>query len=221
MGVMPAWSYTALTAYENCPRRYQLTRVTKQVKEPQTEATIWGNKVHTALEKRAKGEAPLPDDLAYCEPYIQKILGRDGKRLIEEQLCIDKNFRPTGWFDKNAWCRGIVDIGVVGSKKAYLLDWKTGKRKPDSDQLMLFAAMAFAHYPWVEQVTTGFIWLKDKKFDKQSFTREQLPDIWNEFLPRVRRVEVAYEQDKWPARPSGLCRAWCPVGKALCEFCGS
>ena len=29
------WSYSALTAYETCPKRYQLTRVTKQVIEAQ------------------------------------------------------------------------------------------------------------------------------------------------------------------------------------------
>ena len=44
------WSYSALTSYETCPKRYQLTRVTKQVTEPQTEATRWGNEVHKALE---------------------------------------------------------------------------------------------------------------------------------------------------------------------------
>jgi hypothetical protein len=121
---------------------------------------------------------------------------------------------------KNVWCRGIIDIGVVGSKKAYLLDWKTGKHKPNSDQLMLFAALAFAYYPWIEKVVCGFIWLKDSKFDKEIYTREQIQEIWSEFLPRVDRLEIAFNEDKWQAKPSGLCRNWCPVGKKLCEFCG-
>ena len=220
MGIMPAWSYTALTAFETCPRRYQLTRVSKEAVESQTDATIWGNKVHTALENFAKGKAPLPPELEQYQPYVTKILEREGKRLIEQKMCIDKNFRPTEWMSKTAWCRGIVDIGVVGTEKAYLLDYKTGKRKVDTNQLQLFAALAFAHYPWIEKVVTGFIWLKEGKFDRETFTREQLPEIWNEFLPRVKRVELAYEQDKWPAKPSGLCRNWCPVGKALCDYCG-
>lgn len=220
MELKNAWSYSALTAYETCPRRFQLTRVTKQVVEPQTEATIWGNKVHKALELFAKGEKPLPPDLQKYERYVKKILSYEGKRVVEERVALDKNFRPTKWMAKDVWVRGIIDIGVVGSEKAYLLDWKTGKRRPDSNQLKLFAGLAFAIYPWVEKVTTGFIWLKSAEFDKEVFTREQLPEIWNEFFPRLDRLAVSYRDDKWTPKPSGLCKNWCPVGRQLCEFCG-
>ena len=75
-------------------------------------------------------------------------------------------------------------------------------------------------YPWVDKVVTGFIWLKTSEFDKEVFTREQLPEIWSEFMPRLARVAIAYDQDKWTPKPSGLCKKWCPVGRQLCEFCG-
>lgn len=217
---LKAWSYSALTAFETCPRRYQVTRVTKEVVEKQTEATIWGNRVHKALELFAEKGTPLPEELKEYERYVKKIHSYEGKRVTEQKMAIDKNFRPTTWMAKNVWCRGIIDIGVVGSDKAYLLDWKTGKRKPDSDQLKLFAALAFVHYPWIDKVVTGFIWLKEGKFDKETFTREQITEIWGEFLPRIKRLEQAYTDDKWLAKPSGLCKNWCPVGKKLCEFCG-
>lgn len=220
MELKKAWSYSALTAFETCPRRFELTRVTRQVKEPQTEATIWGNEVHKALELFAKDGKPLPKNLKKYERYVKKILSYEGKRVIEERIALDRNFRPTTWMAKDVWVRGIIDIGVVGSDKAYLLDWKTGKRKPDTDQLKLFAALAFAIYPWIDKVTTGFIWLKTSEFDKEVFTRNQLPDIWNEFMPRLKRLAIAHEEDKWTPKPSGLCKNWCPVGKTNCEFCG-
>ena len=220
MELKKAWSYSALTAYETCPKRFQLTRVTKQVFEPQTEATLWGNKVHKALELFAKGEKPLPPELQAYERYVRKIQSYEGKRVVEEKIALDSSLRPTTWMAKNVWVRGIIDIGVVGSETAYLLDWKTGKRKPDSDQLQLFAALAFAIYPWIDNVVTGFIWLKENKFDKEKFTREQITDIWGGFLPRLNRLATSYEQDKWLPKPSGLCRNWCPVGRNLCEFCG-
>jgi len=215
------WSYSALTAFETCPKRFYLTRVSRQVQEPQTEATIWGNKVHKALELYAKGEQPLPKDLKRYAKYVDKILSYEGKRVIEKRVALDKNLRPTTWMAKNVWVRGVIDIGVVGSEKAYLLDWKTGKRKPDSDQLKLFAALAFASFPWIEKVTTGFIWLKEGEFDKEVFTRDQLTEIWGEFHPRLSRLAHAYDADKWTPKPSGLCRNWCPVGQKLCEFCGT
>ena len=215
-----AWSYSALNAYETCPKRYQLTRVTKQAHEKQTEATIWGNRVHKALEEFAKGKKALPEELKQYQKYVEKILSYEGKKVIEEKMAINNSFKPTKWFAKDVWCRGIIDIGVVGSEKAYLLDWKTGKRRPDSDQLKLFAALAFAHYPWIEKVVTGFIWLKEGKFDKESFTKDQVTDIWNDFFPRLERLEYSFEDDKWIPKPSGLCKNWCPVGKSLCEYCG-
>lgn len=220
MELKNAWSYSALTAYETCPRRYELTRVSKKVKEPQTQATIWGNEVHKALELFAKEGKPLPKDMKKYERYVEKILSYEGKRVIEERIALNKNFHQTKWMAKDVWVRGIIDIGVVGSEKAYLLDWKTGKRRPDNDQLMLFAALAFAIYPWIDKVTTGFIWLKTGEFDKKVFTREQLPEIWNVFMPRLSRLAHSFENNKWTPKPSGLCKAWCPVGKSNCEFCG-
>lgn len=217
---MPPWSYSSLTAFETCPRRYQLTRVTKDVTEPPTDATVWGNKVHQCLEDRLVKGTALPEYLKVYETLVEKITKREGKRIVEQRMVVDKNFRPTTWNDKTAWCRGIVDVGVVGTKRATLLDWKTGKRKLDSDQLKLFAAFAFAHYPWISEVNTGFLWLKENRIDKETYTREQVPEIWNEFVQRVRRLELAYQENKWPAKPSGLCAKWCPVGKSLCEFCG-
>lgn len=220
MELKKPWSYSALTAFETCPRRFYLTRVARQVKEPQTEATIWGNQVHKALELYAKGEKPLPHDLKQFQKYVDKVLSHEGKRVIEQRVALDSSLRPTTWMAKNVWVRGVIDIGVVGSERAFLLDWKTGKRKPDSDQLKLFAALAFASYPWIDKVTTGFIWLKPKEFDKETFTRDQLTEIWGEFHPRLSRLAHAYAEDKWTPKPSGLCRNWCPVGKKLCEFCG-
>lgn len=220
MELKKAWSYSALTAFETCPRRFELTRVTRKVKEPQTEATVWGNKVHKALEDFARSGKPLTPDLEKYAKYVNKILSYEGKKVVEERVALDRNFRQTTWMAKDVWVRGIIDIGVVGSEKAYLLDWKTGKRRPDSNQLKLFAALAFAMYPWIDKVVTGFIWLKSGEFDKEVFTRDQLPEIWNEFMPRLARVAIAYDQDKWTPKPSGLCKNWCPVGRQNCEFCG-
>ena len=221
MELTKPWSYSALTAFETCPKRYQLTKVTKQVVEKQSEAMLWGNKVHKSLELFARDGKPLPPEMMEYGRYVKKIQAYEGKRVVEERISLTKDFRRTTWMAKDVWVRGIIDIGVVGSETAYLLDWKTGKHRPDNDQLKLFAALAFAIYPWVDTVVTGFIWLKVQKFDKEKFTRTQLPEIWNEFMPRLSRLAIATKTDKWLPKPSGLCRNWCPVGRSLCEFCGS
>ena len=213
-----SWSHTALTSFETCGRRHYLTRVTKSVIEPPSEHLTWGRQAHEALEKRLAGKAALPPALAYLEPLVVLLTSKHGRRLIEEKLAVDQSFRPVGWRDKSAWCRGVVDTAIVGVEQAVIVDWKTGNRKPDQDQLKLFAALMFAHYPFLKSVHTTFVWLKEKKLDKEVFTHEQVQSLWNEFLPRVQRLELAHKNNTWHPKPSGLCQRWCPVTKQHCEF---
>jgi len=90
----------------------------------------------------------------------------------------------------------------------------------DADQLRLFAGVEFKINPRVDKVQTGYVWLREKKVDKQTFEREQATEIWAEFAQRVARIEHALKTDTFPKKPSGLCRSYCPVGRKLCEFCG-
>jgi CRISPR/Cas system-associated exonuclease Cas4 (RecB family) len=217
---MPAWSYSSLTAFETCPRRYYLTKVKREVVEPPTEATTWGNEVHKAFEDAVLKQQPLPPKMEEWQPIAMKLQSAKGKRSAELQLSITKSFTPTTWKAKDAWCRGIVDVVVENDTKALALDYKTGKRKPDSTQLMLFAALLMHNKQYLEAVTTGFVWLKEKAIDKAKYTRDDVGMIWQEFMPRVARMEKAYEQDKWVPKPSGLCAKWCPVSNKQCEFSG-
>lgn len=216
-----SWSYSSLNAYETCPRRYYLTRVSKEVREPQNESMLWGNRVHKAMEHYLLERTPLPVGMEDYQSLADAILAKDGEVKAEQKLCLDDSFNPTTWFASDAWVRGIVDVSVKRGTKMFVGDWKTGKPKPDSDQLRLFAAITMACNPDVQEVTTAFIWLAQGKVTADRFTREDIPAIWQDFIPRVQRVEHSMQSNKFPPRPSGLCRNWCPVGKKLCEHCGA
>lgn len=210
---LPAWTFSQLEKFETCPKQFYHVRVAKDVIEPPTEATMWGSKVHTAMEDRIRDDTPLPEGMEQWEGLAKKLCAIPGEKLVEQEMALDKSFQPAEW--ENAWTRGIADLLIVDGDKAATLDYKTGKRKL-THQLMLYAAYTFAYYPKVETVTTGFVWLRDKKIDRETFTRADIPAIWNVFLPKVRKLEIAYEKDAWMARPSGLCNGWCPVKS--CEF---
>lgn len=217
---MSAWSYSSLTAFETCPRRYYLTRVLKVVKEEQTAATLEGNELHKALELDVAGRQALPSKYRHLQPLTNKLRAAPGQILTEYKFALTRELRPTEFFAKNVWVRGVFDYANVRTNFAVVLDYKTGKRKFDLDQLKLFAGATFQLFPRVERVQTGYIWLRDKKIDPQSFARDEAPVIWQEFAARVRRLETSEETNHWPARPSGLCREWCPVGRKHCEHCG-
>lgn len=211
------WSYTSLTGFETCPRRYYHTRVAKDVVEPESEAMLWGNTVHKALENRVKGEA-LPKHLSHYEKYAQRILALPGTVHTEQQIALTRDLTPTTWFAKDVWVRGVFDVVVDQGKRAVILDYKTGKRKPESTQLELFAALASCVYQSAQKINTMFIWLKDKKIDGANYALEDIPGIWARFTRRVERLEEAHATNVFPPKVSGLCRSWCPCKQ--CEFCG-
>lgn len=219
----PSWSFSSLTSFETCAKRYYHIKVAKDVLDVPGDAATWGQQVHKHLEDRALTGTVLPQSLAHLEAVISPVLSAPGEPLVEHQMAVTRDLKPTGWFAKDAWCRGIVDLGVVtpSGRSALLLDWKTGKRKPENDQLMLFAGLSFAHRPELMKVQTAFVWLKDGKVDKKQFVRDDVPAIWQHFMPRVLRLERAYTEANFPPSPSGLCRKYCPVPRSKCQFSGT
>lgn len=218
-GILP-WSYSSLTAFETCPRRFKLTRITKEVVEAQTEATLHGNEVHKAIENHLNGEQYLPEKYKEYLPLVDRVKAAPGKRLVEFKFALTQSFKPTTFFAKDAWCRGVIDVGVLGEKTGVILDWKTGKPKDDHDQLKLFAGVTLASYPYLESVKTGYVWLAHKKMETKEFSKDDVAGIWQEFNPRVLRLTKAAEKDNFPPKPSGLCTKWCPVTNDKCEFSG-
>lgn len=203
------WTYSHLDQFETCPRRFHETRIAKKYEEPQTDAIKWGIEVENAMEKRILEGQPLPDGMQQWEGIAVQLASLPGQKYSQKKLAINKAFKPCDYW-RGAWSRGQPDLLVVNNRKAVILDYKTGKRKP-TEQLDLYALYVFAYHPEVESVDTAFVWLKERKIDKKNITRDGISSTWQAFLPRVAKLESAYERESWPAKPSGLCKGWCPV----------
>lgn len=202
------WTYSALESFETCPKKHYHTRVARDFKELPNESAAWGDRVHAALEQRVLNGTPLPEGMTQWETLAAKLAALPGKKFTEMKAGIDSGFAPADY--KSSWSRGKVDLIVVHGPKALVLDYKTGKQKL-TKQLALYAGYVFSLFPDVEEVEAGFVWLKDRKISKETYYRSGVASIWQHFLPRVKKLEVAFEKDLWPERPSGLCRGWCPV----------
>ena len=213
---MPAWSYSALQLFETCPRKFQALRVTKEVKEPETEALRWGNYLHKQFEKyvEARGKYALPKELKQYVPLLDAIMGIQGEVYPEYSVALTAQLKPTTFFGSDVWTRGKLDVLVVGDEVAIVLDYKTGTPKADDTQVKLFCLYVFALFPQVKEVKAGYVWLKEgtrNPIDVSTYERSQQLDMWNELIPRIRMYEDAHEKNQWPERPSGLCKAHCPV----------
>lgn len=217
---MLPWSYSRLTAFETCPWRFKLTALTKVVREKQGPELVEGNRVHKVLERYAKGEADIPAADKHLRPIGDMVRTAKGHKLFEHEFALTRALTPTGYWDADCWVRGKWDVGIIRDKSAIIIDYKNGKRKPDLEQLQLFAGSALSSLPHIEGVTTAYAWLQANKLDREFFTREDAVNIWRGFAIRVHRMEEAAKNDHFPKRPSGLCKSYCPVGKKNCEHCG-
>ena len=208
MSVIP-WSYSTYEAYHTCPRAFYEIKIAKNYVEDKNKSyLLWGNAVHNALEKRVGEGLSLPENMQQWEPLAVSLVAAPGDKYCELQTAVTAALQPTGFWDADAWSRGKEDIVIVNGSRGLSIDYKTGKRKTDTQQLKASAGRVFAMFPAVEVLTTAYAWLGDSavKWDKAQYTRADIPKIWDEFRPRVAEMEWSVEHNAWPAKPSGLCK---------------
>jgi len=213
-----AHSYSSIKMFENCPKRYYHQRITKEVTDTGSDATRHGERIHADLEHRLINQKPLTYDTEQYEVLCQtiEVLATGGELHAERQLCLNENLTPTSWYAKDAWLRSILDVLILKDNEAIVMDWKTGKRRPDFTQLQLFALQVFKHFPEIKSVKSSFVWLRDMEMDTELFTVDKTNLMWADMLSRIERIQQSLDNDNWPAKPSGLCN-WCPA-KNICEY---
>lgn len=211
-----AWSYSSLSDFINCPRQFYEKRVVKSIKEEESEQMRYGNYVHKAFELRIKNKTPLPPDLAPHEGMMQKFEQRVGTIHTEKKIALNRQLQPCGFFDADVWWRGIIDLHVVHDRVVTVTDHKTGKVHRDFKQLKLFALWLFAKYPTVNVVNVEYYWTQTQSFTGNQYSRDQMREMWSEFVPHLKQYKEAFRTDTWQERPSGLCNGWCPV--TSCQF---
>lgn len=208
------WSYSSQDGYNTCPRQFYEVRIAKSVKQEPSEAMLWGNEVHKALEMRAKEGTRIPKSMRHFELLTDKIINAPGKTYAEYKLACTKKLKPASFWDEDCWARGVGDLIKIreNGTHAAAFDWKTGKRKPNSKQLSLFALLVMANFPKVETCDTAFIWLKSPSNPTIGhYTKDDILDIMKQFVPTLKDMQHSDKEDVWPEKPSGLCYGWCPV----------
>ena len=215
------WSYSMLSLYETCPKKFYHLRIAKDVKDQMGEHAAYGDEVHRAIASNIVQGTEFPMHLAHLDKFVGKVrplVASAKELLVEQKLAVNQQLEPTGWFDDDVFCRAIVDLAVIGGKNALLVDWKTGSQKDDYTQLELMAAMFFHIKPSLEAVRAEFWWTKTKQNTGRTYKREEAPELWQGLLKRAKPVYTANHNGEFLPKPSGLCKKHCPVTQ--CEYCG-
>lgn len=212
---MTAWSYSAIKTFDQCPKKYFHLKVAKDVKDEGNEASIYGNDAHEAAEHYIKHGTPIPDKFKIMQPIVHTLAQFPGEKHAEMKLGVRKvgsTFEPCGFFDKDVWYRGIIDLLIVDGWDARMVDYKTGKnaKYADMKQLDLMAGAVFVHFPEVMRVKSGLAYVVSEEFLKKTHVRTELNTYMNVFAPQLENLEDAMQSGVWNAKSSPLC-SFCPV----------
>jgi len=205
-----AWSYSALTTYELCPKKYYHLYVAKDVRDADSSFSADGKIVHDAMRARVIDGKPLPLNLRHYEKIAAKFAAAPGEKYGEMKLAINRKFEPCDYFASDVWVRVIIDLAIVQGDSAIVVDWKTGKVKDDPTQMALNAAVLARWMPEISLFKTLFVWLQSNNLTPKNYTVNKFTAVWNDLLPRVAKIEEARKTTTFPAKQGPLC-GWCPV----------
>ena len=209
---MPAWSYSSIKTFDQCPKKYFHLKVMKDVKDEPGEAADYGTAVHEAAELFITQGAPIPEKFAFMRPIVEPLARKQGTKYAEIKIGVSEALEPRGFFDKDVWYRGIADLLIVNGSKAWLVDYKTGKnaKYADMKQLDLLAGAVFVHFPKVETINSALLYVVSQEMPRKTHQRENLATYMGVFNTQLKSLSDAMDNGVWNAKSSALC-GWCPV----------
>ena len=206
------WSYSSMSLFQQCPKKYYELRVVKSIVEPPSIQMRYGLDVHKVAEEYIRDGVPIPEKYGYLTEPLDKLKQIKGTVYCEHRMGLTKGLEPCKFGAKDAWWRGIADLLVVHGNEARIVDYKTGKNTyADTKQLELLALATFKHFPEVEKIKAGLLFVVHIAFVKDRYERDEQEMRWEKWIAQTDQLESAYENDVWNPKQNFTCKAWCPV----------
>lgn len=214
-----ATSYSRIKKFRQCQMKsWWMDYAPKhmKVKEPPNEIFEKGKQWHTNMERAILGQNGLPPQQESLQRIVEA-LKRMPEKYVEKQMAFREDLTQTSWFGDDVWMRVIWDFGGKDGNILHLIDWKTGRPRPDDDQLELFAASGFRMFPDVDEVHTYFVFMEHNRYTHDTFYRSAETHIWQKFGEEAEQIKLAMETGNWEPNPGNHCR-YCPVPKSKCQY---
>jgi len=218
------WSYSSISLFKQCPRKYHHLRILRDVVEPVTPHLAYGSDAHKAAEDYGRDGVPLPARFEFMKSMIDTIMCSSGELLFEQKLAVTRDLVACDFNSPDAWWRGIADFMAVPAAgdgdEATLIDYKTGKsaKFADTDQLELLSLAIFAQYPHIKKVKGGLLFVVSQEFITLHVDREGSEARWNKWKNVSQRLDDCETYGVWNASSNFTCRNFCAV--TTCEHNG-
>lgn len=217
LGLVPAWSYSRLKNFEECPYKVYVNAV-KKIQEPQGEAAARGTLIHTQGEEFVNGKIDnLVKEYNHFEVEMRRAREqfKEGTVELEGEWGFTIDWQPTGWMAGDCWARIKLDMLIHEDEtSARIVDWKTGKKLGNEiahkQQGLLYAIGTFLRFPDKEFAKAEFWYLDQKERMDTNYTRAEAL----KWLPRFTKRGMALTTNEdWKPTPSPSACRWCSYGK--------
>ena len=215
------WSFSSLKTFQQCPRKYYHNKILKDIREPDTKATLYGKEMHLVAEEYIRDGKPIPPTFDYITPTMEALAAIPGEKHCEVKLGLTRDLRACDFDAPDVWWHGIADLVIINEEKglAHSIDYKTSKnaRYADVKQLDLVAAGIFAKFPKIKKIKSALVFVVSKEFVKADHVAERALEYVAKVTPDVERINTAIRTDVWNPVQGPLCR-FCFV--KTCEYNG-
>lgn len=234
-------SHSGLSQFKECPHHFRLERIEK-IPTPQEEAPFTGHLAHKViarylrylvnskqtsdLDKLEEVLAPVELELparmnaGFLRDTIHRFAGgfllepEEGEEvLIEEEVAVDRQFRPVPFNSPNAFFRGVGDLIYLNraKKTARIIDFKTGySMAHDDDQVERYALLLHRIFG-VERADVGFHFVRHgRSTGLVTLGLDDFRATARKILQEAKRVD---DERSFPASPG----PWC----SNCPFAGT
>ena len=204
---MPAYSFSRLSTYRQCPRLYKAQYVDKKVVFRETAATQKGVALHKQLQAALDKKQSTPPSVCFVPEKLWTGLVRVGAQA-EVKIAINNRKEECDFFADDVWLRGIADVLFVRDMEAVIVDWKTGRPGfTDRLQADVYGALVYVTRDIKE---TSFIYIYTT-YDETEAVKVCGPDA----LRRVEEVIAEVEADtEFRPKPGWKCR-FCDLDDCL------
>lgn len=205
-----SYSYSAIKLYEQCPLKYKLTRIDHLI-EPTGDAANRGKTIHAEIESVLKGGLNLlSDDIKHLEDKINAWIKENGQS--ELPVGVNDKWEAVDFNAEDVMFRGVIDLFIKHADgQATVLDFKTGKHRDYSDQVLVYSTIILSTMPDVHTVQNVIEFIDLAKTDKyKPIVRADLPKLQLQLKARITTIE---KDTIFAPNPSVLCK-WCYFRKS-------
>lgn len=226
---MIALSWSRLSTYMQCPRKFQLAYISKSFREEEKSIhLVKGEQLHKQMEDyilARNGAATMPlgfsPEVKQSLPYVDKLYSLFEAIHPEAQVACDINWKSCEWFAKETAWRAIWDASALSGNKCFIADWKSGKVYPYGEgfgQLHLSSIIALERWTALPEVTSAYVYLEHKVVTPIKVTREKTDQLDSHGRPIPALPEVKAHFVQWFERVQ-MEKAWEPIANENCRYC--